>query len=77
MDFGSLGKWLIIVGLGLAGLGLLFWLAGKWGLPLGTLPGDIHVDRPGFSFRFPVVTCIILSLLITILINVIIGLFRK
>jgi hypothetical protein len=42
-------------------------------LPLGRLPGDIHVVRDGFSFSFPIVTCIILSILISILL----WLFRR
>lgn len=36
-------------------------------LPLGRLPGDIHIVRDGFSFYFPIVTCIVISLLVTLL----------
>ncbi len=68
----ELGKTLVIVGLLIAALGLLLWSgAGRsW---LGRLPGDIHYSKGNFSFYFPVVTCILLSLLLTL----ILWLFRK
>ncbi|RXZ43793.1 DUF2905 domain-containing protein [Crenobacter cavernae] len=52
--------------------GLLLVLAGvAWPwlskLPFGHLPGDIHIVRDGFSFHFPIVTCIVISLLLSIL----------
>jgi hypothetical protein len=63
---------LFITGLVLAVVGLLLWIgAGKgW---LGKLPGDIQYTRGNFSFYFPVVTCILLSLLLTL----ILWFFRK
>ena len=68
----ELGKMLFILGLVLAVVGLLLWMGvGKgW---LGKLPGDINYTRGNFSFYFPLVTCIILSLLLTL----ILWLFRK
>ena len=50
----------------LIALGLLCVLAGvgwRWlaRLPFGRLPGDIHIVRDGFSFHFPIVTCIVIS----------------
>ena len=68
----ELGKMLFIVGLVVAVVGLLLWTGvGKgW---LGKLPGDINYTRGNFSFHFPLVTCIILSLLLTL----ILWLFRK
>lgn len=36
-------------------------------LPFGRLPGDIHVVREGFSFNFPIVTCIIISVVVSVL----------
>lgn len=77
MDLSALGKWIVILGLSLAAIGGLLWLAGKSGLPLGSLPGDIRVERPGFSFSFPVVTCIVISIVLTILANVFLWFFRK
>jgi len=59
-DFSSMGKWLLVLGLGLASLGAFVLLAGKipW---LGRLPGDIKVEKESFSFYFPVMTCLLLS----------------
>ena len=57
-----MGKVLVLVGLGIAGLGLLMML----GLPLGRLPGDIYVKRDGFTFYFPLTTSIVLSILLTL-----------
>ena len=58
-----MGKTLVFVGLGVAGLGLLMML----GLPLGRLPGDFYVRRDGFSFYFPLTTSIVLSIILTLL----------
>jgi hypothetical protein len=63
------GRALVLIGLGIAGIGLLVML----GLPLGRLPGDLAVKRDNFSFYFPITTSIILSILIT----VILALFRR
>lgn len=64
---GAIGRLLILVGLMLAGFGLLFVLAGKvpW---LGRLPGDIAVEGKRFTFYFPVVTCIVISVVLTLLV---------
>jgi hypothetical protein len=61
---------LMLVGGALLVLGGLLWFGGKLGIPLGRLPGDIHAQGKGWSFSFPIVTCIVLSLLLTILLNV-------
>jgi Protein of unknown function (DUF2905) len=57
-----MGKTLVLVGLGIAGLGLLMML----GLPLGRLPGDIYVRRGSVSFYFPLTTSIVLSIILTL-----------
>jgi Protein of unknown function (DUF2905) len=68
----DLGKFLFIAGAVLAVVGLIIWSGfGKgW---LGRLPGDIHIEREHFSFHFPLVTCLLLSLILTI----ILWLFRR
>jgi hypothetical protein len=58
-----MGKILVLIGLGIAALGVLV----MFGLPLGRLPGDIVVRRGNFSFFFPLATSIILSILLTLL----------
>ena len=57
-----MGKTLILIGLGIAGLGLLVML----GVPLGRLPGDFYVRRGNFNFYFPLATSIIVSILLTL-----------
>jgi hypothetical protein len=58
-----MGKLLVVVGLVIAGIGLLLML----GAPIGRLPGDIVYRRGNFTFYFPIVTSIALSLLATLL----------
>ena len=55
---------LIIAGLAVVGIGLVWLLAPSipW---LGKLPGDIRIERENFRFYFPVVTCILISLVLT------------
>ena len=62
----ELGKFLVVAGILLALVGALLWSGiGKgW---LGRLPGDIHYTRGNFSFHFPLVTCLLLSALLTFL----------
>ena len=76
-DTSTLGKWIVILGLGLALLGGVIWLVGKTGLPLGRLPGDIRIQRDGFSFYFPLATCILISVGLTVLVNLLARLFRR
>jgi hypothetical protein len=64
-------RFLIILGVIIVALGLLWPIIGKLGL--GRLPGDIHVERDGFDFYFPITTGIIVS----IVISLILWLFRK
>ena len=64
-----MGKLLVFLGLGIAGLGLLM----MFGVPIGQLPGDIYVKRDGFSFYFPLTTSIILSIVLTL----VLAFFRR
>ena len=68
----DLGKFLVLLGLMIAAIGLLLWSGVGRGW-LGKLPGDLHYTRGNFSFHFPLVTCLIASALLTILF----WLFRK
>lgn len=62
---------LIVIGLLIAAAGLAWpWLSK---LPLGRLPGDIHIVREGVSFHFPIVTCIVISVVLSLLV----WLFRR
>jgi len=66
-----LGKALIIIGLLIAMLGLLVWSGGSIPLinRLGRLPGDIYIRRDNFTFYLPITTCIVLSIVISFLIE--------
>ena len=61
----NMGKLLIVTGIILIIAGLIFHF-GK-GLPIGKLPGDIHIKRESFSFYFPLTTSILLSVILTII----------
>lgn len=71
----GLGRTLIVMGGLLLLVGVLLVLGGRipW---LGKLPGDIHIQRDNFSFHFPLVTCLILSVILTVLLNAILYLLR-
>jgi len=62
----ELGKFLVITGVIIVVIGGLLWSGvGKgW---LGKLPGDIHYTKGNFSFYFPIVTCLLLSALLTLI----------
>lgn len=76
MDSATLGKILVGVGAAVVLIGAAVWLFGRFGLPLGQLPGDIRIERGKSSFYFPIVTCIVLSVLLTVLVNLALRLFR-
>ncbi len=61
----NLGRFLIVVGLVLAGAGLFVLGANKLNLPLGRLPGDVIWRGKSTTVYFPWVTCLLLSVLIT------------
>jgi hypothetical protein len=63
----ELGKMLLIAGVVLAGAGALFLFGGRLPFRLGRLPGDIAYQGRHGSFYFPIVTCIVLSVALTLL----------
>jgi len=68
-SFSDIGKLLIFFGIILVLLGLVFTLAGK--IPhLGKLPGDIEIHKKGLDIYFPLATALVISLLLTIILNV-------
>ena len=67
----SLGKLLLIGGAILGAAGLVVLLAGRLGL--GRLPGDIFIQRENVTFYFPLATMLVVSIILTIIIN----LFRR
>lgn len=73
MNIAEVGKIIIILGAILIALGVLLPYIVKLDF-LGKLPGDIKIQRENFSFYFPIATCIVLSILLTLLGNLF---FRK
>jgi len=67
--FAPMGKMLVLVGVFMVGVGLFLWFGDKipW---LGKLPGDILIRKEKFTFTFPLVTCILISLLLTLLFSI-------
>ena len=61
-----MGRMLITLGLMLVLVGLIVTFAGRLPFRLGRLPGDIHIQGRNSSFYFPVVTCLLLSLLFSL-----------
>ena len=68
---------LIIIGLIFLVVGGLLYLTGRLGMPLGRLPGDIRIVRGNTTIFFPLGTSILLSLILTILFNIIIRCWRR
>jgi hypothetical protein len=67
------GKWLIVAGVLIVIVGVLIYFFHDKLNWLGKLPGDIRVERDNFHFYFPITTMIVISIILTLLIN----LFRK
>jgi hypothetical protein len=73
----NIARYLIIGGFILILIGGGVYLAAKLGIPFGRLPGDIRVEGENGSFYFPVVTSLLISIILTIVLNVIIRFLRK
>jgi hypothetical protein len=65
----DLGKFVVVIGVDITLVGLVMWsgFAPKW---LGRLPGDIRIEREHSAFYFPIVTCIILSIVLSLLLSI-------
>jgi hypothetical protein len=68
-----LGRMLILAGLALFAAGVIVTLLAKLSLPLGRLPGDIRIQGKNGSFYFPVVTC----LLVSAVLSLVMWIFRR
>lgn len=73
----SFARYLIIGGLILILIGGGVYLAAKIGLPLGRLPGDIRIEGENGSFYFPLTSSILVSVILTILFNLISRFLNK
>ena len=73
----NIARFLIIGGIVLILIGGGVYLAAKFGFPLGRLPGDIRIEGKNGSFYFPITSSILVSILLTIVLNVISRLLNK
>ena len=76
MVVANIGRMLVILGVALIVFGLALILAGR--IPfLGRLPGDIHIRRGGAEVYIPLASCILLSLLVTLVLNLLVRFLRR
>jgi hypothetical protein len=70
-----MNRWLLVAGLVLVVMALAWPLITKLGL--GHLPGDIRIEREGYSFYFPITTGIIVSIVLSLVLTLVDWIFRK
>jgi hypothetical protein len=73
----AIGRYLMIGGIVLFLVGGMIFLSAKLGLPLGHLLGDVRIERDGFSFYFPLTSSILVSVVLTIVLNLISRFWKK
>lgn len=73
----SLARIFLIIGAIFLVIGGLLYLAGRLNIPIGRLPGDIRVEKGNFTFYFPLVSCILGSIFLTILVNLIARYWKR
>jgi len=69
----NLAKSFIVIGIGLILIGVMVFIFQKLNIPIGRLPGDVIIRKEKFSFYFPITTCVVAS----IALSIIFYLFRK
>ena len=71
----ELGRFIVIIGVTTTLVGLVMWsgLMPKW---MGRLPGDIRIEREHSAFYFPIVTCIIVSIVLSLIFSLF-SMFRR
>lgn len=73
----SIARYLMIGGVILFLIGGGIYFASKFGIPLGRLPGDIRIEGENGSFYFPITSLILMSVILTIILNVVFRFLRK
>lgn len=73
----NLARYLVIGGIVLIVLGGIVYLVARTGIPLGRLPGDIVIRRDNFTFSFPLGTSILISIMLTIVLNLVIRFLNR
>ncbi len=72
-----MGKIIFLMGLGIAFFGILILIANRFGIPFGQFPGDFSYKTDNMSFYFPLASSIILSIILTVILNLAFWFFRK
>lgn len=62
-----MGRLIVTLGIALVVIGVIVMLAERSGIPFGRLPGDIRIEGRRGGFYFPIVTCIVISAVLTLL----------
>lgn len=73
----NIGRILMVGGIILFLVGGGIFISARLGFPLGRLPGDIHIEGRNGSFYFPITSAILVSAVLSILLNLILRLFKK
>jgi Protein of unknown function (DUF2905) len=73
----SIARIFIMLGIIFLVVGGLLLLFDKLNLPIGRLPGDLHIESGSSTFYFPIATSLLLSVVLTIILNIIVRIFRK
>ena len=66
-----IARYTILAGIALVIIGAILFALAKFNIPLGRLPGDIHIEGANGSFYFPIVTCVILSVVLSVILSLI------
>jgi hypothetical protein len=69
------GKYIVIIGIVIVLAGIVVWLFHDKLHWIGRLPGDIRIEKENFRFYFPITTMILLSLLITVIVQIVKRIF--
>lgn len=73
----TIARYLMLAGIAIFLIGGGMYLAAKFGIPLGRLPGDIRIEGENGSFYFPVTSSIVVSVLLTVILNLLRWLLKK
>jgi hypothetical protein len=76
-DLASLARWILLAGFTLLALGGSLWILARLNIPLGQLPGDFRFQRGNISCFVPIVSSLLLSGILTLLINLIVRNVKK
>lgn len=75
-EINTLARWILLFGFALLVIGAVLWILGKTGIPLGRLPGDFRFQVGNVTCLIPLVSSILLSLLLTLAVNILIRLMK-